>query len=157
MGRSVSYASSAQAVCYSDVSRFGYQPDFDENGNEVSSEEEDWIYDEFCAQEDWDYWIDDIKHRAMQAFPSLTECDEWLDRDDRAMLENSHCYIGVSEYCGLASIWLVCKTHHEDVEHAGLAEAWCAKAEAKFNTEFGELRRIATASNGESLYERVKA
>ena len=129
MGRSVSYANGSVAVCYNDVSDF----------------EDSW---------EWDDFIEYIKESAKSAFPSLDDCAQWLGREDHAILENSHCFIGISEYCGLAAIWLVPKDSGDRPE---LAESWCAQVTPKFNKTFGELRKIGTFSNGESVFERIAA
>ena len=129
MGRSVSYANGSVAICYQDVSEI----------------EDSW---------EWDDFIEGIQYRARKAFPSLDDCDQWPGREDHAILENSHCLIGVSEYCGLASIWLVPK---DDGEYPELAQAWCAQVTPKFNKLFGELRKIGQFSNGEAVFERLAA
>ena len=85
----------------------------------------------------------------------MQECSRWLDREDHAVMENDHAYIGVSEYCGLASIWFVCKADYEDVDYIGLTMAWCGKACNKFTETFGDLTKVATFSNGESVYQRI--
>jgi len=127
MGRSVSTPSGCSAVAYQHTD-----------------------LDEFDLQEDWEWKIDDIRERVQALWPSFEECDEWLDREDHAVCENGHAYVGVSEYCGLTAVWLVVKG---DSEHPELAEAWCDKIAAKFEEEFGSLNKIGTASNGESFFE----
>ena len=42
----------------------------------------------------------------MSLRPSLYEADGWAGREDRILLQNGHVEIGVSEYCGLAAIWM---------------------------------------------------
>jgi len=151
MGRSVSRPSNAFAVAYIDVLDFGYQHTDDE-GNEIENPE----YDELQGQCDWEFFIDDLKYRAKKLFPSMQECDEWLDNEDHVILENRFAYFGVSEYCGLASVWMVLKdnlSEYNDV--TGIAENWAKQVESKFEKEFAELRRIGTFSNGESVYEQV--
>ena len=51
----------------------------------------------------------------------MSECEEWVDREDLAIAENGHAYFGVSEYCGCAAVWIVAKT---DYYGDPLAEAW---------------------------------
>jgi len=66
-----------------------------------------------------------------KGFPSLEPCDEWLDREDHAILENSHAYVTVSEYNGLVAVCLVPKeesTFNYDQSRVALAEAWTRKA-----------------------------
>ena len=123
MGRSVSVPTNAHTVCYRDVTTFEFH-------------------------EDWYEFVDDIRREARQRWPSMTACDVWLDREDHAILENTHAYIGVSEYCGIASVWLVSKGE-------ALADAWCDKICNKFRELFKEYELIAVASNGEALFDRV--
>ena len=86
----------------------------------------------------------------------MSECEEWLDREDLAIAENGHAYFGVSEYCGCAAVWIVAKTDYYGDEHP-LAEAWVKRVAAKFDANFGDYRKIGTFSNGEAVYEQKKA
>lgn len=122
MGRSVSYPSNA-VVAYNT-----------------------WEADE-DADFQWDV-IDDLVNYAPTLWPSLTPCDRWLGREDHAVLENEHAYVGVSEYCGLVAYWIVAK----DTDN-GLAERWVAQVAPKFVKTFGRLRRLGTFSNGEAIFE----
>jgi hypothetical protein len=137
MARSVSIPSGAQEVAYQDVS------------------EHDWdTFGEFLGN---------IQDYARELWPSFQPCDTWLGREDHAILENSLCYLGVSEYGGLASIWLVPKDYSSswlssrDTCIYPLALNWIARIAPKFHEAFGQYRRIATFSNGESVYERISS
>ena len=144
MSRSVSYPSGCESVCYCDVTDFGYRDGSDE-------------YDEFLGQDEWDFFVEDIVETASSNWKSFVICDEWLDREDRAILENSHAYIGVSEYCGLASVWLKPKDEGSDWhlnDTSGLAKNWCNQIAPKFEKLFGELKKVGTFSNGEAVYRR---
>ena len=130
MSRSVSYASGAVAVAYAahDPSRF--------------------------EEDDFDFVIEDLQNYASTLWPSLSPCDEWLGREDHAILENDHCFIGLSEYCGLISYWLIPKD--EEWGRNGIAAHWCEQIKAKFLKTFGTLRKVATFSNGEAVFERIE-
>jgi len=125
------------------------------NGAVVAFRDVSDMVDEF----DWEWFLEDVKGVAHKAFPSMEETDKWLDREDHAILENQFAYIGVSEYCGLASVWLVVKdfdTYYDDEQRLeNLSENWVGLVENKFHKLFGELRKVATFSNGESVYERM--
>tara|TARA_Y100001934_G_C11910819_1_gene566566 strand:+ start:15 stop:401 length:387 start_codon:yes stop_codon:yes gene_type:complete len=127
MARSVSTPSGRTAVCYQDASHI----------------EDSYDYDDYKRN---------IMDKAQDLFPSMDRCNKWIGREDLAILENKLAYIGISEYCGLVAIWLLPK---DDMEYAGLAERWCEKAVPKFDSAFSEYRRIGTASNGESFFEKV--
>ena len=81
MSRTVSVPYNAKIVCYQDVS---------------------WMEDYV----EWEDFLEEIQDRVMMNWPSFNPCDKWLDREDHAILQNDHCFVGVSEYCGLASIWV---------------------------------------------------
>jgi spermidine/putrescine-binding protein len=137
MGRSVSYASGSVAKAYKHV-------DFE---------------DDACGDMAWQDMLDSIKEEARKRWPSFTPCNVWLDREDKAILENDLAYIGVSEYCGLLCVWLVPKQFNQGYDNeAGkenLAQAWCERIKPNFEKAFGELRKIATFSNGEAMFEQI--
>lgn len=154
MGRGVSRHKYSIETCYEDVSWMGH--DYDEDTGEYLYDFDS--YDQCKAEWDWQDWVEWQQEKAKELFPSMTPCDEWLDREDRAIMENDHAYIGVSEYCGQASIWLVCKADlGEGTGHDGISMAWCHKAAHGFSQKFGDLVRLGTMSNGESVYQRKGA
>lgn len=134
MGRSVSYATGSTAIAYRSL--------------------DDTCDDSF----EYDHLVDWIRDCAKRLWPSFQDCDEWLGREDKAILSNDLAYIGLSEYCGLVSIWLVDRADSFDGfddTTANLAAPWCAQIAPRFLKQFGELRKLGTFSNGESVYERV--
>ena len=142
MGRSVSYANGSEVVIYSHVDNV-----FDDEGN----------FDEFETQYAFDSAIEYLKDSLLEAFPSLNACDEWLDREDHAILENKLVYIGISEYCGLVSVWVVPK----DNEYYALGVASANNMEAKMNEivnqAFGvRLNKVGHFSNGEGVFSVAK-
>lgn len=93
---------------------------------------------------DFSEWCVDIKETAMSKWKSLTECDKWVGREDHAILENDFCYIGVSEYCGVAAIWLQSKApelesqyYSDSASKVNLARNWCNQIETSFYNTFG--------------------
>lgn len=128
MGRSVSYARGSVCIAYTTF----------DNTEEY--------------KDAWDDFIEWIREQATELFPSLYNEDTWLGREDHAVLANQHCYIGVSEYCGLVSIWVVPK--EDDNDNNGLAQHWCASIEKKFNNAFGTLNKIGRFSNGACVFEK---
>lgn len=144
MGRSVSYASGSVAVCFRDVSSFGYG--IDEDG-EVNYDD----YDSWSAEDSWEMFVEGIVYDAINKWSSFSPTDEWVGREDHAILENTYAYIGVSEYCGLAAVWLLPK------EDNPLAENWCEQISKNFEKMFGEYRKIGSMSNGEGVYEKIAA
>jgi len=138
MGRSVGYANGSVYIAYE---TFEY-----ENGGEG----------DLGVTEEWNMFLEDVIFRGEDAFKSLTQCDEWLGAEDHALLENEFCYIGVSEYCGLVSIWLTPKD--ADCYTRGgwenVRDHWIGQVGPKFNKVFGTLRKLGSFSNGEGVYER---
>ncbi len=126
MGRSVSYPRNAQSVVYSHV-------DFDDD-------------DPFL----WYDLLDDYAYTARRNWPSLRPCDEWIGSEDRALLSNDLAYFGVSEYCGLVSIWLA----PVDDDNP-LAIRWINQAHAKMVSSFATLNRVGTFSNGEGVFQWI--
>ena len=83
MGRSVSYPAGAQ------VAFRILDPD--------QPEDADWEYETLR---------DDILTQACAAFPSFDPCNGWRGREDRILLRNSYCDIGVSSYGRIAAVWI---------------------------------------------------
>ena len=152
MGRSVSYPSKCEEVCFRDISYMGYT-DIDEDGNEITLD----TYDESLGQIEWEIFVEDIQHRAKEQWRSLQESEKWIGREDKAILENRFCYIGVSEYCGMAAVWLVPKQDFGcyDTYEGNFAGAWCGQISKKFRTMFNEYVKVGSFSNGEGIYQKV--
>lgn len=177
MGRSVSYATGSKWVLYAHLDRdegrifacrkCGHEHERDDATEPDECEEcgnvgftcheryPDWLV--------WDDFLGNLRATFKAAFRSLEACEEWLDREDRAVLENRHVWIGVSEYCGLVSVW--CKPKdgdwRNDYQTSPLALHWAESIEAKaarlldgFTTR---LNRLGTFSNGEGVYTRARA
>ena len=126
MGRSVSTPSGATVVAYEQMN----------------------LEDDSDSAFEWEWIVEDAAERITNIFPSMTPDDSWLGREDHVLMSNCHAKFGVSEYCGLIAFWLV-------PEENGLAEAWVDRIERKFDATFGSLKKIGTASNGESFFERL--
>lgn len=140
MGRSVSYASGSIAKAYYYV---------------------DWVEDDQDTNDMlWEDFLYDVREQAQALFPSLTPCDEWLGNEDRAILENTFCYVGVSEYCGVVCLWLVPKefeTYYPDEQQKeNLSKRWLENAKQKFDANLGDYNKVATFSNGEAMFEKKK-
>jgi hypothetical protein len=142
MGRSVSTPHNAALVAFVDWFDGTYTDE--ETGEEIQRQPESY---------DWDDYMDCTRDHAKSLWPSFEDTDRWLGREDRVLLENRLAYFGVSEYCGLAAIWIVPKDHGGYPE---LANSWVSQISTKFHANFGELRKVGTASNGEAFFERIK-
>lgn len=105
-------------------------------------------------QYEWEALTDDLENRICELFPSFDLHKGWAGREDRILARNSFVNFGVSEYCGCVSIWMALRGDLED-RLAPLAEAWANKVDKKFLAEFGTMRKIGTASNGETFFRAV--
>lgn len=132
MSRTVNYASDAIAVAYFDYDdREGF---------------------------DWEELEDDIVNRLQESWKSFTSCRYWLDNEVLMIAENDLAYVAISEYCGLCSLSLVPKSYEDDYHDfvSELGPHWCNQIKDKFVEKFSTLRKVATFSNGEAVYERVQ-
>lgn len=127
MGRSVSTPSNTLAVVYRDVT------DLD--------------------ADDFEWFIDDLRYQLGSEWPSVVHQDCWIGREDHVIAGNDLVYFGVSEYCGLASIWIVLANGQT---HEQLALQWVDQIKDKFEATFGELRLVGRASNGEAFFIRAE-
>ena len=120
-----------------------------------------YLHTQFEIQEDWDDFIWFFRRSLKRRYPSLEDCDTWLDREDHAILENSHACIGVSEYCGLVSVWCVAKEgegYWSGNDETGLHTRWCSQVWAGvgnlLNKNYPDnlLVHQGTFSNGEAVF-----
>lgn len=135
MARSVSYANNSVHVEYSYVG---------------DSEE---CFDIF------DYYVEQLQDALHEAFPSVYPCSKWVGREDRAIADNQFAYFGVSEYCGVVSLWVTPKepNYRENSGWDSLRDNWISQIGKKFSkvarSSFGKpIIKVATFSNGEAVF-----
>ena len=146
MGRSVSTPHTAELIAYTEW----WTPD----------PETDELYAQTePGYDDWDWYVESLTDYARELWPSLTPCDEWLGREDHAILENELAYFGVSEYCGLAAIWAAPKEMHwsDTFDREQFGRAWCRTIAPTFSRYFSTLDRLGGMSDGTSVYLRKDA
>lgn len=117
--------------------------------------------DEYDSADDFQWHLDDFAEAVCKAFPSASACDEWLGREDHAVAENSFAYFGVSEYCGLVSLWVTPKDD-DYATSTGLRDHWIDSIGAKFtkvarNCFSQPLTCVGRFSNGEAIFNAVNA
>jgi len=150
MGRSVDYLTNALFVAYIDTDDIGWN--VDEETGERS-------YDEWIAGEQWKMFKEGLIENLQDIAPSLQEPSKkrWDVRETLIILENSHCEIGISEYCGLTSLSI--RIIEDDYHFDGLAEQWIKsvwpKMKAMIDKNYSSLNRVGTFSNGEGVYLRT--
>lgn len=122
------------------------------------------VYGYFHGEDqwDWDELVSSLRENLAAKYPSLLACSQWLGREDKAILENGHGYIGVSEYCGLVCVWAVVREfdYREPENREQLAGQWFARVEKGIHKTVkeclgGELQSLGHASNGEQFFEWV--
>lgn len=104
---------------------------------------------------EWDGLISNLREALSGAFPSVRSVDRWFGREDHVIAANRFGAFGISEYCGLVSVWVV-----PAGDESGLQDRWLEQIEGKFaelvSEQFGTvLRHIDTFSNGEAVFERA--
>lgn len=144
MSRGVSYATGSCAVTYYDVSWMGQldNGDFDSDLNHIH------FYD----------FLGYLKENLKKEYPSLVDCDEWLSNEDHVILENYFVQVGVSEYCGMLSLWMVEQDMNQGYQGEealyNLQRRWISKVSDGFIKKFGNLRKTSswTSEPKECLY-----
>lgn len=125
---------------------------FDVIGDEVN---DPMLGPEVCQE-----FLEDLRLVIRERYPSFEHCDHNAGSELRTILENEHGFIVASEYCGLLGLSLV-PDEHERNDHVSLSRQWCRSIAPKLRAHLakrfngGTLRKVATASNGESFFERV--
>ena len=136
MGRSVSYASNSVHIEYSYI----------EQNDDIDNDDFDW-------------YIEDFQNQLKEAFKSVDSCDNWLGREDHCLASNQFANFGVSEYCGVVSMW-VAPVEAEYDQNAGweaLRDRWIEQISKKFTqiarNSFGQaIVKLGTFSNGEAVF-----
>lgn len=136
MGRSVSYPSNALIVTFNTVQSY-YEA------------EESYI------EARWDDLLEDFVNACEECWPSLNLDIKWLGDEDQALLSNRLVRIGVSEYCGMVSYWVV--PNEQNPECFTLATRWAKQIEEAFVRNFGGYQKVGSMSNGTGVYQKITA
>lgn len=180
MGRSVSTPNNTVTTVYGTL-RSGFEclacgNDFDEPGSKATTLDDGYTessepvcphcgagQDEFQRvdpQFEFEQLVESLQDMLPERFKSLTTCDEWIDREDHALLENRYCHIGISEYCGLIAVWIAAKDGpwYGDAGWEALRDNWLSQVRQSFRTEASKLFadpliKQGTFSNGEAIFQ----
>lgn len=109
-------------------------------------------------------WLrEDLRERAIAAFPSLEAQDGWRGREDRVLARNAYADFGLSIYGDLVAVWIAERDDpaYRDADwrtaRSPRAEHWLAQIAPRFDRLFGDYDRLGHMSNGEGVYrKRVK-
>lgn len=116
-------------------------------------------------QWEWNDLIENLSYSLEKSFPSLSEADDWDGNETKIFLQNSFCEIGISEYCGLASLSIRVPLDIDEYTRGNrskvpLAENWINKAWPKILTivakNTGDVyAKQGSFSNGEGVFGKV--
>jgi hypothetical protein len=140
MGRSVHYPNKTIACVFTTVTT-------------EEPEDAEWNWQDFMAN---------LKSALKARIPGLDDHDSWIDREGHVILSHDNFLIGVSEYCGMVSVWAVRPTLYDEDEPVELGDAFTEALLKGHITEAvaeagGEVyRKVGSFSNGEGVYERAK-
>jgi hypothetical protein len=149
MGRSVDYLNNAERVNYFQWPLI-------------------WAYDEDTDQdvetdELWDAAdiIADIRETITSNYPGFDPCSRWDGRETHIILEGYGTEVGLSEYCGLATLSIridqsildYCDTDEEAEAEETKIRNWIHENWDQASEYWNQYRKIGTFSNGESIYE----
>jgi hypothetical protein len=74
-----------------------YYVDWDNFSNEYEDEHGNIIQDYDFQREEWENSLYEFISDFTQKFKSFSKCDEWISREDRAVLENKLFYIAITD------------------------------------------------------------
>jgi len=129
-----------------------------------------WVYDEDTDTdvETDDYWdaediISDIQETITSNYPGFDPCSRWDGRETHIILEGYGLEIGLSEYCGLATLSVrvdqkeldYCDTDEEADAEYNKALNWINENWDEAAKHWNQYAKIGTFSNGESVYEKT--
>lgn len=149
MSRSVNYLNNALKISYFEWPRYYFY-------NEVT--EQDEISEDY---EDSYEVIDGIQESIISEFPEFDRAKKWEGNETSIILTGYGTEIGLSEYCGLASLSirideneLAYYEEDEYNEQYDKIEAWINENWAKISQGYNQFNKIATFSNGEAIFEK---
>jgi hypothetical protein len=147
MGRSVNYLNRALLISY-----------FEWPVMEIYNDETDQfeISDQY---EDSDIVKENIQESIISEFPDYDYCKKWDGSETAIILKGYGTEIGLSEYCGLATLSIRIDENELDrfieyQEQYDKIEAWINENWAKISQGYNQYNKIGTFSNGESVYEK---
>ena len=149
MGRSVDYLNNALQVSY-------FQWPLIESYNDETDE-----YEQTDEYEDGYIVTENIQESIISEFPEYEYSKKWDGRETAIILTGYGTEIGLSEYCGLATLSirideneLAYYEQDEYNEQYDKIEAWINENWAKISQGYNQYNKIGTFSNGESVYEK---
>ncbi|MEO0560735.1 MAG: hypothetical protein AAF125_01375, partial [Chloroflexota bacterium] len=106
-------------------------------------------------------FVEGIVDLISSKYPSMYDDrnrNRWIGRENRVLMANDHTYLGISEYCGLAAVWLVAKADYNEPfpeQNPHLATAWMHRIEPGLRALLRpDLNKIGVMSNGVAIYRK---
>lgn len=150
MGRSVNYLSNALQISY-----FQWPTLWVYNEETGIDEETDQFEDGYIVTEN-------IQESIISEFPEFEYSKKWDGNETNIILKGYGTEIGLSEYCGLASLSIRIDENElnymdedEYNEQYDKIEAWINENWAKISQGYNQLTKIGTFSNGEAVFEKT--
>lgn len=146
MGRSVSYLSRAQRVVYFEWPKVEV---YDEETEEFSASD---------TLEESDIVVEDIQEVIKSEFPEFDNAKRYDGDETLIILEGYGTQIGLSEYCGLASLSIRVDSfifHFKGEEDIEKIVEWINENWEKVSNPWNKLQKLGTFSNGEGIYQNV--
>jgi hypothetical protein len=114
--------------------------------------------EEFSASdtlEEYDVVVEDIQEVIKSEFPEFDNAKKSDDRETLIILEGYGTQIGLSEYCGLASLSIRVDNFFEDEEDREKIVEWINENWENVSKPWNQLQKLGTFSNGEGIYQNV--
>lgn len=149
MGRSVDYLNRALQVSYFEWPLIEYFNEETEEYEKTDEYEESFIV------------IEGIQEGIISEYPEFSRSKKYDGRETAIILTGYGTEIGLSEYCGLATLSIridensLDNYYEEDEynEQYDKIEAWINENWAKISQGYDQYRKIGTFSNGEAVFE----
>lgn len=160
MGRSVWTHSRATRTVFTTLyGLMGYCSECDIDTDDASEcpecGQDMYDYSGDTQRHEFEFIVDDVRERFKDEFPSMYDCDHWPEDESHAIVENSHCMVVISEYCGMVSIGVVPKGDPDYYNDAsGLAYHWTENYAIQVLDSWDQYGKIGVFSNGEAVFER---
>jgi hypothetical protein len=151
MGRSVDYLKNAVKVNYFQYPTLWVYDE--ETGKDIETEE----------YEEWQWVIEAIQETIKSNYPDFENCRKLDGRETSIILTGYGVEIGLSEYCGLATLSVrvdenvlnYCDTDEEAEEAENTALNWIRDNWEECSKNWNEYKKIGTFSNGEGVFEKA--
>ena len=147
MGRSVNYLNRALNVSY-----FQWPTLWEYNEETGIDQETDELMEAYEVRQD-------IQESIISEYPEYEYSKKWDNNETAIILTGYGTEIGLSEYCGVASLSIRIDENELDrfidyQEQYDKIEAWINENCAKISQGYNQYNKIGTFSNGENVYEK---